>query len=263
LREAAQAPRRQLLSYAAFIIVGLVVGAAAVYGIDPVREVPGPTVTLTETATQTVTVTLTETVSPTSTDEKPCLPLHPHSLVQFNLNISDMKKAPTSFRIQSRSYPDEFNLWDYPPGLWGSRFDAELFREVGFKRSYGIEVSTEDSNICSVVLEFENCSGARESYYQFLDFLSNRSKYDCAPYVTIPRWHQVADMLDHFRGPTQEYIVTTEIPSLADQASWLYDAQNDFFFVVAFSRNILFLVGETGSLDGAIEYAWVLESKIR
>lgn len=251
--EAAQAPSRLFLRYAGFIIVGIIVGAAGIYSIGPIREVPSPTVTLTETVTQTATATQTATTTS---------PPPPRALADLNLNLSDLRKKATIVRIQTRNSADEFNLWGYPPGM-RARFDAEFLREVGFKRSHGIEVSTEESEICSIVLEFEDYSGARTSYYQLLDYLGNRSKYTCSPYVSIPRWQNVADMLDHFTVPANEYGDATEIPNLGDRASWLYDPTHDFFYVVGFSRNILFMVGETGSLGSAIEYAWILASKIQ
>jgi len=55
--------------YAAFIIVGLVIGAAAIYGLGPAKEVmvPGPTVTRVETKTATATVTRAGTTTTITT----------------------------------------------------------------------------------------------------------------------------------------------------------------------------------------------------
>lgn len=188
-------------------------------------------------------------------------PLPSHPLAHLNLNLSELKKKPTSFRIQTRERPDEFKLIYYPAGEFG-QFDAEFLRERGFTRSHGIEISTENSKICSVIMEFENCSGARESYEQILAFLCMRERHDCFPYWWVPRWNEVDDMLNHFIVVIST-MVATEIPELGDQASWLYDWLNDFFYVVFFSGNFLVMVGETGSLDSAIEYARILEGKIQ
>lgn len=262
-----QVSRRPLMTYAIFLIIGIVVGAAAIYGVGPIKEVPGPTVTQTVTTTAVSTVTKTETAPTTSADEMPCLPLHPRSLANLNLNVSDLKKKLTTFSIQTRNSPYEFKLIDYPSGM-GGNFDAKFLGQEGFRRSHGIEISTENSKICSVVLEFENCSGARESYYRYLDFLSNRVKYTSFPYVTIFRWNDVEDLLGHFIVPAMEHMDPTEIPNLGERASRFYnpmpnDQLHDFYYVVSFSKNLLIFVGETGSLENAIAYARVVESKIR
>jgi len=210
---------------------------------------------------------LNEPIHPPSTDGPgtdgmASSPLPSHPLAHLNLNLSELKKKPTSFRIQTREHPDEFKLIYYPTGEFGHRFDAEFLREKGFRRSHGIEISTETSKICSVIMEFENCSGVRESYEQMLNFLTKRFRYDCYPYTWVPRWNEVYDVLNHFIVAVQP-MSATEVLDLGERATWLYDWLNDFFYIVSFSRNFLFMVGETGSLDSAIEYARVLEGKIQ
>lgn len=183
-------------------------------------------------------------------------------LQDLNLNVSDLKEKSRILRIQIRDHPDQFQLIDYPIGEWGHQFNAEFLRERGFRRSHGIEIRTESSNICSVLLEFENQKGAQESYRQMLAFVCIRSRYDCFPYLWVPRWNDVDDMLNHFIV-AMRHMSATEIPNMGDGASWLYDPLNDFYYVVFFRGKLLVMVGETGSLDNAIKYAAILESRIR
>jgi len=183
-------------------------------------------------------------------------------LQDINLNLDDIKTEPTTFRIQTRDNPDQFKLIDYPIGEKGHHFDAEFLREIGFRRSHGIEIRTENSNICSLILEFEDSNGSYESYYQMLSFLCVRERHHCFPYVWVPKWNDVADMLNHFITVMQ-HMCQTELPDIGHEASWLYDPLNDFYYVVFYEGNLLVMVGETGSLDSAIRYARIVESRIQ
>ncbi len=183
-------------------------------------------------------------------------------LQDLNLNVSDLKEKSRILCIQIRDHPDQFQLIDYPIGEWGHQFNAEFLRERGFRRSHGIEIRTESSSVCSVLLEFENQKGAQESYSQMLAFVCKRSRYDCFPYLWVPRWNDVDDMLNHFIV-AMRHMSATEIPNMGDGASWLYDPLNDFYYVVFFKGKLLVMVGETGSLENAIQYAGTLESRMR
>lgn len=151
---------------------------------------------------------------------------------------------------------------DYPVGEMGHRFDAGFMKEKGFVRSYGVEARMKNSNICSLVLEFAESRGAYECCQQMLAFICQRSRYDCFPYLWVPRWNDVDDMLNHFIV-AMRHMSATEIPNMGDGASWLYDPLNDFYYVVFFKGKLLVMVGETGSLDNAIKYAAILESRMR
>lgn len=182
-------------------------------------------------------------------------------LQDINLNLDDLKIEHTLARIQVRDEPNQFKLIDYPIGEMGHSFDVEFLRETGFIRSNGIEISTENSNICSVILEFEG-QGAQESYYQVLAFLSIRERHDCFPYVWVPKWNDVTDMLNHFIFAIQ-HTYPTELSDIGSEASWLYDPFNNFYYVVFYDGNFLAMVGETGSLDNAIKYAKIIENRVK
>jgi len=183
------------------------------------------------------------------------------SLLRVNLTVDDLESKPLAFRIQTRENSSEFKLVNYPVNEMGHRFDAEFVKEKGFVRSHGVEARMEDSNICSIVLEFGDRKGAYECYQQMLAFVCIRSKYECFPYVWVPVWNDVEDMLSHF-AVAMRNIVATEVPNVGDKASWLYDPLNDFYYVVFYKANLLVMVGKTGSLSGAMKYAQIVESKI-
>lgn len=188
-------------------------------------------------------------------------PTRVESLYYVNLTLDDLGSKPGSIRTQTRQDSSEFKLIDYPVNEKGDRFDAELMKAKGFVRSHGVEARMENSYICSLVLEFASRRGAYECYQQFLAFVCMRSKYEVFPYVWVPNWNDVDDMLNHF-VVAMKNMVATEVPNVGDMASWLYDPLNDFYYVVFCKANLLVMVGKTGSLSGAMMYARIVESKI-
>lgn len=182
-------------------------------------------------------------------------------LQDINLNLEELNIDPTLFLTQTRNKTDQFKLIDYPIGEKGHNFDVGFLKEAGFMSSHGIEVGTENSKICSIILQFED-PGAREAYHQILGFMSVRERHHCYPYVWNPKWHDVADMLNHFIFAIQ-HTYPTELPDIGSEASWFYDPLNDFYYVVFYEYSFLVMVGETGSIDKAIKYAKIVENKIQ
>ncbi len=71
----------------------------------------------------------------------------------------------------------------------------------------------------------------------------------------------MTDMLNHFVFAMQ-HMYPTELPNIGSEASWFHDDLNDFYYVVFYDDSYLVLVGETDSLENAIDYAMTIESRI-
>lgn len=181
-------------------------------------------------------------------------------LHEINLNLDDLNVEPTKVLTQTRDEPDQFKLIEYPIGEASHNFNVEFLGEASFLRSHGIEIRTEEKKICSVVLQFGD-TGAREGYHEILGFLSVRERHHCYPYVWVPKWMDVTDMLNHFISAMQ-HLYPTELPDIGSEASWFHDDLNDFYYVVFYEDSYLVLVGETGSLENAIDYSKIIEGRI-
>ncbi|MBC7091288.1 MAG: hypothetical protein H5T50_05195 [Nitrososphaeria archaeon] len=164
-------------------------------------------------------------------------------------------------RFQSRENGKDFKLIDYPIGEFGSKIDANFFEETGFIRSAGMEADLGKYRVASIALLFKNSSGAKVAYNEIISFISYRRTYDSFPYVWVPKWDNVEDIINHFIIALYNNH-PTPLQGFGEESAYFYDPLNDFHYIIFRSNRLIIMVGATGSREKTFEFAKKIMFKI-
>jgi len=185
-----------------------------------------------------------------------------------NINVEELILQQEDFgkeilyqRFQTRMCGKDFKLMDYPIGEFGARIDVNFFERTGFICSAAIEADLGDHKVASIALLFKNCSGAKAAYNEIISFLSYRRTYDSYPYLWVPRWDNVEDIINHFIIALYNNH-PTKLNHFGEEGAYFYDPLNDFHYIIFRSGRLVLMVGSTASKEKAFEYAGILEHKL-